>query len=81
MSYFGEVYTRFYSCIVGVDSWMVYGVLFFILGAIALIIQDSNNKYKKRILYFYICSLSITFVLRILLWIFLPSPELLGLAK
>lgn len=81
MSYFGEVYTRFYSCIVGFESWALYVILFFILGAITLATQESDNKYKKRILYCYICSLSTTFVLRILLWIFLPSPELLRLVE
>lgn len=79
MSYFSEVYLRVYSCIVGFESWVFWMVLFFALAGITGIIQDSNNPYKKRILYVYIISLISSFVVRVLLWIFLPSPEYLGL--
>lgn len=79
MSYFSEVYLRVYSCIVSFESWAFWMVLFLALAGITRVIQDSNNPYKKRILYVYIISLISSFVVRILLWIFLPSPKYLGL--
>lgn len=81
MSYFADVYLRIYSCIASFNSWFFWGMLFFILGAIAGFVQDSKNPYKKRILYAYIVALISSFIIRILLWIFLPSPEYLGLLK
>lgn len=81
MGYFGEVYLRLYSCATSFHSWVFWIFLFVILGVITGEVQYSDNKYKKRILYAYMVSLIGSFVLRLLLWIFLPSPEMLGLTK
>lgn len=81
MSYFNDVYLRLYDLFCSHGSWALWFFGFLVLGGIVGIIQDSDNQYKKRILYIYIIALVSSFFIRLILWVLLPSPEYLGLIK
>lgn len=81
MTYFDDVYPRFYDLICSSGSWFLWFVFFFTIGAIVAIVQNSESQYKKRILYFYSVSLVLSALIKLTLWVLLPSPEYLGLLK
>jgi len=78
MDYLIEVYSRIHWILVSVVSWHIWLVIIVILGGIVVVARDGNAKYKNQITYYFIVFTVGTFILRILFWIFLPSPELIG---
>ena len=81
MTYSQDVYLRFYDAMVSFGSWCLYFILVAALAAIVGICHSERHKYKASILYAFIVFLCSSFIVRLLAWILLPSPEYLGLLK
>lgn len=81
MSYLAEVYGRIHWIITSPDSWVLWIVISLILCFLIALVRVWNSKYKNQITYYFIILVVGSFILRIFLWVFLPSPELLGVAK
>ena len=81
MSYLTEVYDRIYWILTSVESWGLWFIISVLLCFIIVIVRDGKSKYKNQITYYFIILIAGSFVLRILLWVFLPSPELFGVVK
>ena len=80
MSYFGEVYMKLYILLTSL--WWVFWSILLLGFLISLLpIHIEKWKYKGQYTYFGIIFFSITMVVGLISWIFLPSPELLGLVK
>ena len=80
MSYFGEVYMKIYVLLTSL-WWVFWGVIFLCFLISLVPINIENWKHKGQYTYFGIILFSITMVVGLISWIFLPSPELLGLVK
>lgn len=81
MSYLAEVYGRIHWMLTSPESWFIWFIISVILCVIIGAVRDSKSKYKNQITYYFIVLIVGSLVLRILLWVFLPSPDLLGLVK
>ena len=81
MTYSQEVYLRFYDAMVSAGSWCFYFSFILVLAGVVSICHVEGHKYKASILYAFIVFLCSSFVVRLLAWILLPSPEYLGLLK
>ena len=78
MNYLTEVYGRLHWIITSMESWGLWFVISTILGMFVAIARDGESKYKNQITYYFIVLIVGSFVLRIVLWVFLPSPEFVG---
>lgn len=80
MSYLGEVYVRIYTIMT--SFWWKTWVILFLCFLFSLIpIHIVKCKFKGQYTYFGILFFSITFFVGLIGWVFLPSPELLGLKR
>ena len=81
MNYLIEVYDRIYWILTSYGSWGLWFIMSIVLLATITIVRLENAKYKNQITYYFIILIVGSFVLRIILWVFLPSPELFGVVK
>lgn len=81
MSYLTEVYDRIHWILTSYESWFLWFIISIILLATIAIVRCENAKYKNQITYYFIILIVGSFVLRIILWVFLPSSELFGVVK
>lgn len=81
MSYLLEVYGRIHWILTSSDSWVLWIVISLMLCFLIFIVRDRKSKYKNKITYYFIILIVGSFILRIILWVFLPSPELFGAVK
>lgn len=81
MNYLTELYGRIHWILTSPDSWFLWFIISVVLCIIIAIVRDVKSKYKNQITYYFIVLIVGSFVLRILLWVFLPSPELIGVVK
>lgn len=81
MSYLAEVYSRFHWILTSYESWGLWFIVSSLLIITIAIVRGENVKHKNQITYYFIVLIVGSFVLRILLWVFLPSPELFGVMK
>ncbi len=81
MSYLTEFYGRLHWILTSPDSWFLWFIISVVLCFIITIVRNGKSKYKNQITYYFIILIVGSFVLRIVLWVFLPSPELFGVVK
>lgn len=81
MTYSTEVYGRIHWILTSVESWGLWFIISVILLGFIGYAQTEGVKYKNQITYYFIILIVGSFVLRAILWVFLPSPELFGVVK
>ena len=81
MDYLTEVYNRIHWIFTSSDSWVLWIVISIIMLITIAIVRFDNAKHKNQITYYFIILIVGSFILRIVLWVFLPSPELIGVVK
>ena len=77
MTYFQQVYTNSYDIFVGATSWMLYAVAFIAIGIIVGVFQENKLKHKGTVSYYGLTFLLGWFLIKLVLWVFLPTPELI----
>lgn len=81
MNYLTEVYSRFHWILTSYGSWGLWFIVSLLLIITIAIVRGENVKHKNQITYYFIILIAGSFVLRIFLWVFLPSPEFFGVGK
>lgn len=81
MNYLTDVYSRLHWIITSVESWGLWFIISVILCCLIAMAREGQSKYKNQITYYFIVLIVGSFILRIILWVLLPSPELLGVVK
>lgn len=78
MSYFSEVYLKLYDLLT-FFWWPIWCVLLIVFVFSLAPVHIEKWKYKGQFTYCGIIFFTITLILGLLFWIFLPSPKYLGL--
>lgn len=78
MTYSLDVYLRFYEFMAGSDYWFAWFAIICIIGCCIGFSWDSETKYSRLFLYYYIVFIVVSGSVRVVAWILLPSPEYLG---
>lgn len=81
MNYLTEVYGRIHWMSTSPESWGLWLIISILLLITIAIVRFDNAKHKNQITYYFIILIIGSFILRIVLWVFLPSPELIEVIK
>lgn len=81
MTYFDDMYPRFYNLTTSPESWMIYLLIMLALGLMLLASKIEGKKHANTVFYYFLIFLVVSFAVRLILWVLLPSPEFLGIVK